>query len=99
METKRQPNWSSEENLLLTEEIHQRTHIMKGKLSTTLTRVDKKDAWKEIANKINASFALVGCTLWNTKKRGLTFCQKGVRRLQLTRRPLLLLVSFKMTLF
>lgn len=77
---------------MLNVEVHQRKHIIKGKFSTTLTRVDKKDAWKEIANKINASFTLVGCTLWNTKKG------KGVRRLQLTRRPLQL-VSYKITLF
>lgn len=74
METKKEMKLELGErkkNLLLTEEPHQRKHIIKGKFSTTRVPSDKsrqKDAWKEIANKINASSSLVVCTQWNTKK-------------------------------
>lgn len=59
METKGKSNWSFEEYLLLTKEMHLRKRIIKRKFSITMMRQDKKDAWKEIANKINASLTLV----------------------------------------
>lgn len=81
METKRKPNWSLEGNLLLTEEVLQRKHIIKGKFSTTLTRVDKKDAWKEIANKINAKF--YSCRLYAVeyKKKWFNILSEGCQEI------------------
>ncbi|XP_030270432.1 uncharacterized protein LOC115580327 [Sparus aurata] len=55
MESKRKPNWREEETLLLVEIVEERKLIIKGKFSTTLTSHDKKQAWEDISNQLNAS--------------------------------------------
>lgn len=92
--------WRLEETLLFTGEAHHRKNWSFPTQKCQLTRADKKhNTWKKIANRMNANFTLVVCALWNTKRSGLTSCQKCVRRLQRTKRPVLQLVKYKATQF
>lgn len=89
---KEKTNWSWEENLQLAgRATSETTYNKKRNLALHSSKVDKKDAYKVQTKLLPAS--LLSVVPWGVQKRGLTFCQKGVRRLQLTRRPLLLLVS------
>ena len=52
--TKRKPNWTDREKVVLLEEYEKKKVILKAKLSSTITSGDKNRAWQEIANTVNA---------------------------------------------
>ena len=52
--SKRKPNWTDRENVLLLEEYEKRKVILKAKFSSSITSGGKNRAWQEIANIVNA---------------------------------------------
>ena len=52
--SKRKPNWTDREKVVLLEKCEKRKAILKAKFSSSITSVDKNRAWQEIANIINA---------------------------------------------
>jgi SepF-like predicted cell division protein (DUF552 family) len=52
--SKRKPNWTDREKVVLLEEYEKKKVILKAKLSSTITSGDKNRAWQEIANTVNA---------------------------------------------
>ena len=52
--SKRKPNLTDREKVVLLEEYEKKKVILKAKLSSTITSGDKNRAWQEIANTVNA---------------------------------------------
>ncbi|KAL5009733.1 hypothetical protein ScPMuIL_012038 [Solemya velum] len=52
---KRKPNWTIDECTLLATLVNERKHIIRGKLSPSLTSAMKKECWKSIMQRLNAS--------------------------------------------
>ena len=52
--SKRKPNWTDREKIVLLEEYEKRKVILKAKFSSSITYGDKNRAWQEIANIVNA---------------------------------------------
>jgi len=52
--SKRKPNWTDREKVVLLEECEKRKAILKAKFSSSITSADNNRAWQEIANIINA---------------------------------------------
>ena len=52
--SKRKPNWTDREKVVLLEECEKRKAILKAKFSSSITSADKNRAWQEIANTVNA---------------------------------------------
>ncbi|XP_063859205.1 dendritic arbor reduction protein 1-like [Scylla paramamosain] len=51
---KRKPNWSSDETLRLVNIMAEKRCIIKGRFQPSLTHADKKRAWEDITNSVNA---------------------------------------------
>uniref|UniRef100_A0A0P4W0U5 Regulatory protein zeste n=1 Tax=Scylla olivacea TaxID=85551 RepID=A0A0P4W0U5_SCYOL len=51
---KRKPNWSSDETLRLVNIMAEKRCIIKGRFHPSLTHADKKRAWEDITNSVNA---------------------------------------------
>lgn len=97
---KENTNWILGDNLLFTQDVYirkKKQHVRKQGNLVPQWQESTKKRCEDSADKIIASSTFVSCTRWNTKK-GLTFCQKGVKRLRLTRRTLFQLVSSRTTL-
>jgi hypothetical protein len=52
--SKRKPNWTDRETVVLLEEYEKRKVILKAKFYSSITSGDKHRAWQEIANIVNA---------------------------------------------
>ena len=52
--SKRKPNWTDREKVVLLEEYEKKKVILKAKFSSTITSGDKNRTWQEIANTVNA---------------------------------------------
>ena len=52
--SKRKPNWTNREQVILLEECEKRRVILKAKFSSSITSGNKNMAWQEIANIVNA---------------------------------------------
>jgi SepF-like predicted cell division protein (DUF552 family) len=52
--SKRKPNWTDREKVVLLEEYEKKKVILKAKFSSTITSGDKNRAWQEITNTVNA---------------------------------------------
>ena len=52
--SKRNPNWTDREKVVLLEEHEKRKVILKAKFSSSITSGGKNRAWQEIANIVNA---------------------------------------------
>ena len=48
--SKRKPNWTDREKVVLLEACEKRKAILKAKFSSSITSADKNRAWQEIAN-------------------------------------------------
>lgn len=53
---KRRPNWTDQECLLLAQLMQERKGIIRGRCSTGVSILDKRQAWEEIAHAINTAF-------------------------------------------
>jgi len=56
---KRKPNWSSDETLRLVNVMAEKHLTVNGRFRPSLTHGDKKRAWADITNAVNASNVLV----------------------------------------
>ena len=65
--SKRKPNWTDREKVVLLEVYEKRKVILKSKFSSSITSGDKNSAWREIANIVNAG---------NSVKRDIKEIQK-----------------------
>jgi hypothetical protein len=65
--SKRKPNWTDREKVVLLEEYEKRKIILKAKFSSSITSGDKNRAWQEIVNIVNAG---------NSVKRDIKEIQK-----------------------
>ena len=52
--SKRKPNWTDREKVVLLEEYEKRKVILKAKFSSSITSGVKNRAWQEIASIVNA---------------------------------------------
>jgi hypothetical protein len=52
--SKRKPNWTDREKVVLLEEYEKKQVILKEKFSSSITSGGKNRAWQEIANIVNA---------------------------------------------
>ena len=52
--SKRNPNWTDREKVVLLEECEKRKAILKATFSSSITSAENNRAWQEIANIINA---------------------------------------------
>jgi hypothetical protein len=66
--SKRKPNWTDREKVVLLEEYAKRTVTLKAKFSSSVTSGGKNRAWQEIANIVNAG---------NSGKRDIKEIQKN----------------------
>lgn len=66
---KRRPNWTDQESLLLAHLMQERKDIVRGKYSTGVSIKDKRHAWEEIAQAINAAFPQVQRTVSDCNKK------------------------------
>ena len=65
----RKANFTDEECLLLIEEYRARSHIIRAQLGANVTSRQKKAAWQEIADAINARNASVHRSVKNIRKK------------------------------
>ncbi|KAM9361597.1 uncharacterized protein ABDE67_022651 [Symphorus nematophorus] len=66
---KRRPNWTDQECLLLAQLMQERKGIIRGKCSTGVSIQDKRQAWEEIAQAINAAFPQIQRTVSDCNKK------------------------------
>ncbi|GLD69987.1 uncharacterized protein AKAME5_002130400 [Lates japonicus] len=66
---KRRPNWTDQECLLLAQLMQERKDIIRGKCSTGVSIQDKRQAWEEIAQAINAAFPQIQRTVSDCNKK------------------------------
>ncbi|KAM7005640.1 uncharacterized protein LKV04_002348 [Tautogolabrus adspersus] len=66
---KRRPNWTDQECLLLAQLMQDRKEIIRGKCSTGVSIQDKRQAWEEIAQAINAAFPHIQRTVSDCNKK------------------------------
>ncbi|XP_026163087.1 myb/SANT-like DNA-binding domain-containing protein 4 isoform X2 [Mastacembelus armatus] len=66
---KRRPNWTDQESLLLAQLMQERKDIIRGKCSTGVSLQDKRQAWEEIAQTINAAFPQIHRTVSDCNKK------------------------------
>ena len=71
--SKRKPNWTDREKVVLLEEYAKRTVTLKAKFSSSVTSGGKNRAWQEIANIVNAGNS-VKVTLKKYTKMGQYMC-------------------------
>ena len=55
MASKRKPNWTEKEKLMLLEEYEKRKDIIRSKFSSKVSSAAKASAWEEISKAINAA--------------------------------------------
>lgn len=56
--TKRKPNWTQDECLLLATLVNEKKDVLRKKLGPNLTSKMKRDAWEKISSQLNASSAI-----------------------------------------
>jgi hypothetical protein len=83
--SKRKPNWTDRENVLLLEEYEKRKVILKTKFSSSITSGDKNRAWQEIANIVNTGNA-VKRDIKETQKKWDSICVTAKSEVSLHRR-------------
>ncbi|XP_053299519.1 uncharacterized protein LOC128458639 [Pleuronectes platessa] len=66
---KRRPNWTDQECLLLAQLMQERREIIRGKCSTGISVQDKRQAWEEITQSINAAFPQIQRTVSDCNKK------------------------------
>lgn len=66
---KRRPNWTDPESLVLAQLIQERKDIIRGKCSTGISIHDKRKAWEDIAQAINATFPEIQRTVSDCNKK------------------------------
>ncbi|KAM9859934.1 uncharacterized protein ACBR49_014425 [Aulostomus maculatus] len=66
---KRRPNWTDQECLLLAQLMQERKDIIRGKCCTGVSIQDKRQAWEEIAQAINAAFPQIQRTVADCNKK------------------------------
>ncbi|XP_041836993.1 uncharacterized protein si:dkey-6e2.2 [Melanotaenia boesemani] len=66
---KRRPNWTDQESLLLAQLMQEKKEIIRGKYSTGVSIQDKRQAWEEIVQTINAAFPQVQRTVSDCNKK------------------------------
>ncbi|XP_076005956.1 uncharacterized protein LOC143000497 [Genypterus blacodes] len=66
---KRRPNWTDQECLLLAQLMQERREIIRGKCSTGVSIQEKRQAWEEITQAINATFPQMQRTVSDCNKK------------------------------
>lgn len=69
MESKRKPNWTADETVLLAELVLNWKEVVRDKFGPTITSKEKRKAWKVIASPINAASP--------RRRRSAEDCEKG----------------------
>ncbi|XP_029681887.1 uncharacterized protein [Takifugu rubripes] len=68
-ERKRRSNWTEQESLLLAQLVQEKKNIIRGKCSTGVSTLDKRNAWEHIAQNINTTFPHVQRTVSDCNKK------------------------------
>lgn len=66
---KRRSNWTEQESLLLAQLVQEKKNIIRGKCSTGVSTLDKRNAWEHIAQNINTTFPHVQRTVSDCNKK------------------------------
>ncbi|XP_028262549.1 uncharacterized protein LOC114436473 isoform X2 [Parambassis ranga] len=85
---KRRPNWTDQECILLAHLIQEKKDIVRGKNSTGVCIQDKRQAWEEIVQTINASFPEVQRTPADCNKKWENLLAKAREEVKRQKRQL-----------
>lgn len=66
---KRRSNWTEQESLLLAQLVQEKKNIIRGKCSTGVSTLDKRNAWEQIAQNINTNFPHLQSTVSDCNKK------------------------------
>lgn len=83
---KRRPNWTDQECLLLAQLMQERKDIIRGKCSTGVLIMDKRQAWEEIAQHINSAFPQIQRTVSDCNKKWENLLAKSREEIKRQRR-------------
>ena len=83
---KRRPNWTDQECLLLAQLMQERKDIIRGKCSTGVLIMDKRQAWEEIAQHINSAFPQIKRTVSDCNKKWENLLAKSREEIKRQRR-------------
>ena len=68
----RKPSWTRDQTYLLASHVKDNTHIIKGKFSSNLTHVMKRNVWAKIANSLNAVYPMIQKTPGERERKWFT---------------------------
>lgn len=74
---RRSSNWSKDEVIYLIQRIEERKNVIKGKFGPNLTIKNKREAWQEITDALNAAYPRGNRSVAQVEKKWQNIASKG----------------------